>query len=188
MGGDTSKINAAVVMPQSPEALTCLLSCFGSGLNRVAPFDPKFNKAELVRLMTDATLGVNAAIVFDGEAGNVAREAAKEVGLPTLLVKPTNAGVGTFEVLKSDGTKAAKVMQMKKSASPTLMLSTSGTTGKARWVQQPATGILLGARLIAGSLRLRTTDVQLEVMPLHHIGGICCSLAFVRFGRFLHLC
>lgn len=60
--------------------------------------------------------------------------------------------------------------------SKSLVLHTSGSTGKQKLVAIKDEVLRKGGELIAGSLQLRETDVCVNAMPLYHIGGIVCNL------------
>ena len=57
-----------------------------------------------------------------------------------------------------------------------LILHTSGTTGKSKRVPFSLRRLLASGNALAGSLELRESDVGLNMMPLHHVGGITCNL------------
>ena len=57
-----------------------------------------------------------------------------------------------------------------------LVLTTSGTTGDSKPVPYTLRRLLSSGIAVAESLRLSELDVCLNVMPLHHVGGVVCSL------------
>ena len=57
-----------------------------------------------------------------------------------------------------------------------LVLLTSGTTGQSKRVVFPLRRLIEGGRAIADSLALTQDDVALNLLPLHHVGGIACNL------------
>lgn len=65
------------------------------------------------------------------------------------------------------------------SSSPALLLRTSGTTSTPKVVPLHRPALLHNALCIASSLRLGRSDVDLNAMPLFHIGGIACALLSV---------
>lgn len=58
---------------------------------------------------------------------------------------------------------------------PVLVLTTSGTTSTPKIVPICLESLLYNAKRIADSLQLKRHDINLNVMPLFHIGGIMCS-------------
>jgi len=185
--GPGPEVRIMLVLEQSPMALLFLLSCFTARVSLVAPIDPKCTQQELVRTMQEPLLGLQALVTT---ADSVALNASEEAGIRSVLLQPSvspASPVGSF-VLKLAAGKSTKSEGPKRQGAqlygngPCIALMTSGTTGQPKWVEQPATHILLGAKLIAGSLQLSTRDRQLGVMPLHHIGGIVTGLASLVSG------
>eukprot|EP00931_Biecheleriopsis_adriatica_P058622 TRINITY_DN3493_c0_g1_i1.p1 TRINITY_DN3493_c0_g1~~TRINITY_DN3493_c0_g1_i1.p1 ORF type:complete len:1979 (+),score=356.93 TRINITY_DN3493_c0_g1_i1:24-5960(+) len=180
-------VRLMLVLEQSPMALLCLLSCFTARISLAVPMDPKSTEQEFLRAMQEPLLGLQAVITT---ANSVSLAASGEAGLtPVLLsasVSPASP-VGSFSLKLAAGTSTRSKGPQRQGAKllgngPCVALMTSGTTGQPKWVEQPATHILLGAKLIAGSLQLTIHDRQLGVMPLHHIGGIVTGLASLVSG------
>ena len=63
-----------------------------------------------------------------------------------------------------------------------LILHTSGTTGISR-VPFTLRRLIACGRALAHSLELGALDVGLNMMPLHHVGGIACNLAAPLVSR-----
>lgn len=188
--GHCPSVGVAVVQVQGPQSLPVLLACFTAGIARTVPLDPNFSTAELVRLLQDPLLALTAVLAPTDSVGTAARAAADEAGLLMIsmrILRGQDGPVGSFELMTPvpprprDEVTAARPPPGGPEG-PTLLLCTSGTTGRPRWVAQPVQHMLLGARLIAGSLELVPSDCQLGVMPLHHIGGICCGTASLISG------
>ena len=57
-----------------------------------------------------------------------------------------------------------------------LLLSTSGTTGRIRFVPFSLRRLLASGAILAATMQLCTFDCGVNMMPLHHVGGITCNL------------
>eukprot|EP00931_Biecheleriopsis_adriatica_P100933 TRINITY_DN76167_c0_g1_i1.p1 TRINITY_DN76167_c0_g1~~TRINITY_DN76167_c0_g1_i1.p1 ORF type:complete len:2005 (+),score=297.81 TRINITY_DN76167_c0_g1_i1:59-6016(+) len=179
-GSSDDNIRMAIVLDQGPGALLSLLICFAAEIHLVVPVDPKFSLQEFARVFSDETLGLNSVLTSNGTSAKSARLAAEEAGLLLMTAVPSawSSNFNMEYVPASFVTKGAPLAGQESS----MALSTSGTTGRPKWVEQPAVNMLIGAKLIAGSLELCETDQELGVMPLHHIGGISTALASLISG------
>ncbi|KAJ7611172.1 hypothetical protein FB45DRAFT_703629, partial [Roridomyces roridus] len=60
-----------------------------------------------------------------------------------------------------------------------LILHTSGTSGKKKVVSYSLLSLIVGMACVVESWDLRATDVNLNMMPLFHVGGIVRNLLAV---------
>ncbi len=59
---------------------------------------------------------------------------------------------------------------------PSILVSTSGTTGARKWVVHSRNTLASAAGLVAKEMRLSAADVSLAVMPLNHTHGLVTTL------------
>lgn len=70
---------------------------------------------------------------------------------------------------------------------PAILLSTSGTTGSAKFVRLSLAAIGANARQIAQVLRIGANDVALGHLPLHYSYGLSVLTSHLEMGASIHL-
>ncbi len=68
-----------------------------------------------------------------------------------------------------------------------LVLFTSGTSGNKKIVPYTLETIVIGAVCVAASWCLSPDDVNLNMMPLYHVGGVCVPYSLLSPVYFLLL-
>ena len=92
-------------------------------------------------------------------------------------MEPTvNATMSPSIICKLDNNKNEKEKLLNGPQDIALILHTSGTSGTKKIVPYPLKNILVGAACIQASWCLGPSDVNLNMMPLFHIGGIARNL------------
>lgn len=99
--------------------------------------------------------------------------AAAACGLPVFLFGLDGARGVSLDPLPADAltSPAGRLL-----APGTLVLTTSGTTGRPKMVALDGARLLDGAARVAKILELGPQDTGVEIMPLHHIHGIKAGL------------
>lgn len=72
-------------------------------------------------------------------------------------------------------------------AGAALLLSTSGTTGSARFARLPLAALAANARQIAAVLGIRRDDVALAHLPVHYSYGLSVLTSHLEVGAAVHL-
>jgi acyl-CoA synthetase (AMP-forming)/AMP-acid ligase II/acetyltransferase-like isoleucine patch superfamily enzyme/acyl carrier protein len=112
-------------------------------------------------------------------------ETAAKLGIAYTAIVPSETEAGVFALQDKDGLSSAapRVSESFPGATtawqepnghedPALVLFTSGTTGNKKLVPHCMGDLLTAATTIALSWDLATTDVNCNLMPLFHVGGI----------------
>lgn len=125
------------------------------------------------------TCGCTCLVASGGMA--IAEEAAALAGIPLVTLYPKNAPApeGAFEMqppAPGSGSAPKTAALAMRGDDAALLLLTSGTTGQSKRVVFPLRRLIEGGRAIADSLALTQDDVALNLLPLHHVGGIACNL------------
>lgn len=160
---DTGPI--ALCMANSPELLIAVLAIAHCG--RVAmPINPGL-KADLVaEQCTDTETCL--VVVRGAEEAEAALRAAERLSLPTLVV---SLDPEKREVARSAGGAWTQRAEVAPDANA-LLLQTSGTTSKPKWVPLTHRNILASLDHIQQTYALTSEDVSLLVMPLFHGHGL----------------
>lgn len=169
----------ALAMPNGPEMLAAFVT-IACGAT-VAPLHPGSTPAEL-----DAAFGdqrIDALVVY-GEAGEAARKVALERGLLVLDVSVDPADPAGVFSLTARRRRAASSARLGPAASTdiALLLTTSGSTAKAKVVPSSHAELLAGAKLTADALGLTDSDRYLCIMPMHHTHALVTSMAALLTG------
>ena len=193
----------AVVLPMESEALHDLLTSLDLGAHgtsmkaRVALLVPNGALAATVTLATmvrycavplnpqepAAAIASRLArsraqcLVTVPELADAAQLAAVSASVPLVILEPApHLPLGGFIVPRTSSWALAEVALYNSSDDIVLLLHTSGTTGESRRVKHTLRGLLAAARALAESIALSVGDVGLNMMPMHHVGGIVCNL------------
>ena len=161
----------AVVHPGGPDmaaAITGIWNCATA-----VPMNPALTPAEFALHMRD--LGVRA-VAIDAGMDTAAREAARQLDLPTLDIRQTDKRVaGPVEITGNPHGEAARPGAAE-ADDYAHVLATSGTTSQSKIV--PVRHRHLVARVTFGSalMGIRTDDRCLSLMPLFHGAGVSAAL------------
>jgi len=187
----------ALASPNGPEALAATLGV--AAVCAVAPLNPGLTASECRFLLDDLSA---RALLACGDASPGALEAARELRLPVIAVRPTEGGgAGEVELDLPAGQPRPPAPGGRRDPSVALLLHTSGTTARPKLVGVRRDALVRSAIAIARGLSLDPSDVCLNVMPLFHVHGlvgaalaslaagasICCTSGFdaMRFARWL---
>ncbi|KAI0737046.1 acetyl-CoA synthetase-like protein [Daedaleopsis nitida] len=165
-----------VALPTSPENAVALLSI--STYHTCAPVNAGCTAGELLE---DATRLRAKAIVTTSDASErleVAR-LRKELHCEVIFVKARSA-VMTDGDADDDWAIVEKVTQLPSRPhglhDQSLVLQTSGTSGKKKVVPYTLRSLIVGTCAVIRSWNLQPQDVNMNMMPLFHVGGIVRNL------------
>jgi len=104
--------------------------------------------------------------------------AADTASVPLIKLQPCIGPEGSFQIPPpaQSGQPLPTSQHLHNSGWPVLVLCTSGTTGQSKAVHFSQHRLVLSGHALAASLDLSQNDIGLNMMPLHHVGGICCNL------------
>ncbi len=165
----------AVAMPEGRELLMTLL-----GIMRVtaaAPFDASFTEAEF---RTRLTLMPARCMVT--AADSRAAAAARVLALPVVEVRVDQQ---RGPVLSPEMPGSPALPELKRRRAPIdaeLILQTSATTAAPKLVPLTRRNLSAICNSIRRGLGLRSSDVYLSVLPLHHILGFSCTVGQLLEG------
>lgn len=155
----------AIVLPNGP-AMASAFACIAPWC-AAAPLNPAYTAAEFDFFLDD--LNAAALIVAAGEPGPAKDVAARRGTHIIELREAEAAGAFTLDI----GHQATAAPPAPRDAEAVaLVLHTSGTTARPKMVPLTQANLCESARNIAATLRLRASDVCLNVMPLFHIHGL----------------
>ena len=86
-----------------------------------------------------------------------------------------------------DGLRLASASAAPVHPGAALLLSTSGTTGSAKFVRLPLSALAANARQIAAVLRIKPGDVALGHLPIHYSYGLSVLTSHLEVGAAIHL-
>ncbi|KAJ6461738.1 acetyl-CoA synthetase-like protein [Mycena sanguinolenta] len=166
-----------IVLPTGPENALALLAL--ASYHTCAPVNASCTAAELL----DDARRLNAKAVVttrDAEARLELRALQKALDCEVVFVEPRTAGAcGIFDMV----VLGAEQMQVEGPPSKlhgladrSLILHTSGTSGKKKVVPYTLFSLIVGTCAVVESWDLRPSDVNLNMMPLFHVGGIVRNL------------
>jgi acyl-CoA synthetase (AMP-forming)/AMP-acid ligase II len=158
----------AVALPQGPDLAVAVLAVASAAV--CAPLDPSHRTSEYEGHL--AQLRPRALIVPPAE-DSPARAVARALGIPLLELFPAAPGHGDF-TLRANGAGPRSQDVHPSHDTAALLLPTSGTTARSRWVPLSHRNLRASATNIVATLALGAEDRCLDVMPLHHIHGSWC--------------
>ena len=160
----------AIVLPNGPVMATAFFSVANFAI--AAPLNPTFTETEFLYYLNDIQA---KAIIVSKETPEAARNAAYSLDLLVLnLVETEDAG--GFKVESESKAKSLPTRLEKKLSDTCLILHTSGTTSKPKIVPLSIQNLLASASNISKSLKLRSSDRCLNIMPLFHIHALIAVL------------
>lgn len=156
----------SIVLPNGLEFLVAFLAVTRAGAI-AAPLNSAYTLDEFKFFMEDA----DAQLVILPEGDHVGREAAGQLGIPTLDARLDSGG----RVQLSRG--GANLVDRKDAQEPSpddvaLFLHTSGTTSRPKGVPLTHANLLASLRNIGDTYALTPEDVAMVVMPLFHVHGL----------------
>ena len=169
--GARQEDRVAIALPQGPEMVAVVLSV--SACAAAAPLNPDLNAAEYAAALS--RLGASAVIVAGG-TDSPAALAATTGGWPVVELRPLpNGVVGEFSL---SGGRFGGEFRPEVEVSPglALLLSTSGTTSRPRWVPLTHRNVMAAAENTRAALGLTAEDRCLNVMPLFHGHGLVAGV------------
>ncbi len=168
------KARVALVLENGPAMATAFLSICTAAT--CAPLNPAYSAAEFKFYLGD----LNAkALVIGPDSSPAALDAAKELDIPVILLrpKPTKpAGMFSLDVQPCHPSIHERMEGFAQSDDVALVLHTSGTTSRPKIVPLTHRNLCASARNISRSLSLTAADRCLNVMPLFHVHGLMGAL------------
>ena len=146
-----------------------------------------------------ALLGVisagHAVALLDETVSPAVIAALARAYCPDAVIAPANTAAGLGF---TDGWRADDVCGMTLLLAPTrsgapiggdlaILLSTSGTTGSAKFVRLSMRNVIANADQIAASLSITPRDVGIAHLPLHYSYGLSVVTSHLRVGAAVHL-
>ncbi|KAF5316582.1 hypothetical protein D9619_006739 [Psilocybe cf. subviscida] len=166
-----------VVLPSGPENALALLAL--ANYHSCAPLNASCTLAELkddaIRLRAKAI--VTTKDIFKRLNLESAQE---ELGCEVIFLQARSSGpAGLFDFSLADG--LSMVLPSRPSEEHglddySLILHTSGTSGKKKVVRYSLKTLLVGTWCVVKSWGLEPSDINLNMMPLYHVGGIVRNL------------
>lgn len=142
-------------------ALLLAVSCVGTA----APINPALTTREYAAEFMG--LGVDGVIIQQ-ESCEPALIAARELGLPISIFRPSNDDIAGSFILEGDF--PAKGQRDRNGIA--FVMRTSGTTGRSKVVPLVEDKITVTAANIAARLELTWSDRTISLMPLFHVHGL----------------
>ncbi|KAJ3556940.1 hypothetical protein NM688_g1746 [Phlebia brevispora] len=172
-----------VVLPTTPENGLALLAlaCY----HTTAPVNATCTASELFE---DAErLGAKAVLATrDAVERLELRNMQEKLGCEIVFLEPRSSGpTGLFDLSLMDWSDEVTVGHREKPAEPSqlhglddqsLVLHTSGTSGKKKVVPYTLRSLIVGTCAVVSSWDLKENDVNMNMMPLFHVGGIVRNL------------
>ncbi|KAJ7132303.1 AMP-dependent synthetase and ligase [Mycena epipterygia] len=166
-----------VVLPTGPENALALLAL--ASYHTCAPVNASCTAAELL----DDARRLNARAIVatrDAEDRLELRKLSDALGCDVVFVEPRSSGpCGLFDM----DTLGEAPMQVPFRPSKlhglrdqSLILHTSGTSGKKKVAPYSLLHLIVGTTAVVDSWDLQESDVNLNMMPLFHVGGIVRNL------------
>ena len=156
----------SIVLPNGLEFLVAFLAVARAGAI-AAPLNSAYTLDEFRFFMEDA----DASLVILPEGDHPGRDAAKQLGIPTIDARLASDG---RVHLSRDG---AELTDRRDAPGPSpndvaLFLHTSGTTSRPKGVPLTHSNLLASLRNIGDTYALTPDDIAMVVMPLFHVHGL----------------
>ena len=156
----------SIVLPNGLEFMVVFLAVARAGAI-AAPLNSAYTAAEFKFYMEDAE--AQLAILPVGE--HAAREAAAELGVPTMEAALDDAG-RTVLSRGGDVLTARRDAPVPSPNDVALFLHTSGTTSRPKGVPLTHGNLAASIKNISDTYKLTPDDVAMVVMPLFHVHGL----------------
>uniref|UniRef100_A0A0W0FS65 Putative AMP-dependent synthetase and ligase n=1 Tax=Moniliophthora roreri TaxID=221103 RepID=A0A0W0FS65_MONRR len=165
-----------VALPTGPENALALLAI--ASYHTCAPVNASCTAAEL---REDASRLRAKAVVSTREAIErlELRELRDDLGCEVVLIDGRDSGpAGLFDMSILDGgaIRSASPSSPHRLDDQSLVLHTSGTSGKKKVVPYTLRSLIVGTWAVVQSWDLRSSDINMNMMPLFHVGGIVRNL------------
>lgn len=174
-----SGVRVGLAMPNGPELALAILA-----VAQVAACVPLNVCGAAVELEANLT-AAGCKIVIGPGAGSDghdhARDAAAKIGVPLIVLRSSEVEAGIFSLDKASGVRvrsdpgppdALDLPAPNQFDDIALCLFTSGTAGKRKLVPHTLGNLLVATACISISWGLTPDDINCNLMPLFHIGGI----------------
>ena len=167
----------AILLSNGPHLAACLLATMHRYC--AVPLDAR----SPVDALRESVLKSRARVVITMHGSSEAAKASSfgsAAGIRILELHPSSCSVGASSLPASP--QSCGCGAGRRSRVPTrlgdcvLRLQTSGTSGTSKTVSFSWKRLQVASLSIAASLGLRADDTGLNMLPLHHVGGICCNL------------
>ena len=157
---------AAVALPNGPEAAARRR---GRGARACARRAPEHDREIALEL---ANVRAKVVLVLGRRDRRPPRRPPRRA--PAVELVPDRARVGLFRLRGAApaATAPRAARRFTRRGDVALVLHTSGTSGKKKVVPYTLEQLVVGAACVAESWRLAPEDVNLNMMPLFHVGGI----------------
>jgi len=155
----------AVVLQNRLEMASLHWACQFAGIV-VTPLNWRIKAEELDYCLVDSGA---SAIAFDAIAANVVAGAGAACSLPRIAIGGAEGGTTRFEDLSARSTKAVPVAGPE---DPSLLLYTSGTTGRPKGVPRRHRAERAAALAHLAQNLYRRGERTLGIMPLYHTMGV----------------
>lgn len=175
----------AIVLPNGPEMATSFIGI--AACATTAPLNPSYTEHEYDFYLSD--LNARALLVAKG-SDTPAKQAAKKHGIQILeLETHTEEPAGVFTLGETASVEGSRnqTLGYAKADEIALVLHTSGTTSRPKIVPLTHRNICRSAGNIQNTLRLESTDVCLNIMPLFHIHGLMAAI-LASLGKGASVC
>lgn len=173
----------ALLVPNGPRAAVCLLAAMRRYC--VVPLNPAAT-AEQIAAALERT-GSRCMVSFPGDKVLAACSSAQvtwvrlEASSGSLVASLSAGEMDPSVVERSLDQRLGMLSEAQDERLNTLddtvlVLQTSGTTSQPKLVPFTLRRLLASGSALAQSMQLGADDVGLNMMPLHHVGGIACNL------------
>ncbi|KAF8887354.1 acetyl-CoA synthetase-like protein [Infundibulicybe gibba] len=165
-----------VALPTGPENAVALLAL--ATYHTCAPVNAGCTSAELC---DDARrLNVKAIVTTQDAEGRLnLRDIRRDLGCEIIYLKTHPSGLtGLFDLTIMDNLPLQQQApsRMHGLLDQSLVLHTSGTSGRKKVVPYTLRSLIIGAWAVVHSWELAQADINLNMMPLFHVGGIVRNL------------
>jgi acyl-CoA synthetase (AMP-forming)/AMP-acid ligase II/acyl carrier protein/acetyltransferase-like isoleucine patch superfamily enzyme len=174
-----------ILLPNGPELAVCLVSVISNWC--AVPINPQSTVIEIEHELQGTQAQAVLIMAEEGSTfGSMALSAADNLGIGVITVSPSTLVCGLFTltllrpvnyrpvVLKPPSKLRQQLINLTSKGHPeiSLVLHTSGTSGNKKRVPYTLDSLVIGVACIVSVWDLGPKDVNLNMMPLFHIGGI----------------
>ncbi len=168
-----------MALPNGPELSVAVLAMTSRCC--VFPVNPQNTQGEILGDMQ--SVNAKAIIVQAGQQNDHLIQVARDMRIPVISLTPDANTCALFDLklheqsptVKADEKNALKLDEWTPRHGHSLVLHTSGTSGKKKIVPYSLNTICVGAACVLQSWELREDDVDLNMMPL------VLALSFVKY-------
>ena len=120
--------------------------------------------------------GACCLVTMGARLADTAAAVASAAGVPLVRLEDASEPVGSFTVPAGDTEPPPGEHPLMDWGGTILLLHTSGTTSAGKRVPFALRRLVASGEALAASLQLGPDDCGLNMMPMHHVGGIACNL------------